>query len=264
MTRLLSLFVRDNPYVAITILLVTLAGVGLFYFGEVASAWSPPMSAAIRSLATVIVTIILVQLVTRIYLWKYLETQMLRRMGLPAELGTFGVEKICWYEEIPWKELFDGANDVEIVALTGHSIFLTDRSAFVRSFLRKKSSRLTLLLQDLSDPDLDPGYDKTKSDRVERISKVLEAVQELAGQSAAAKRVTIELCSAIYKYSIFRFDSTVIYTPHPVSQARYAPERLPAIWMTLEGGLAKSLIDCDVKEMRKHARSVPIEEKITS
>jgi hypothetical protein len=227
----------DGVGALVLALVVIILGILLYRAAEpVGSLLGPIWEGAVKEAAKVLMAVVLIQLLTRAWLWKTATDAFYGKLKLKEAISNTGICDFWWFDEIPWKELFEQSSNVCVVAITANVLFETNVGV-VKEFLKRSNTSLRVALANPMDQSLMNSYDEEfkqpKGHRKSRIELSLKEISRIARDANANERVSIRCTSRLPKYSCYRFDDKYIFVPY-LTKIERAPERIPALCFTKE------------------------------
>ncbi|MCI0490796.1 MAG: hypothetical protein L0229_29740 [Blastocatellia bacterium] len=218
----------------VLVLLALLLGVGLYWIAEAdfLKSLSLTLSNSIKEFAKVLIAVIVIQILTRAWLWKNAIDAFYGRLKIKETISNTAIRDFWWFNEIPWKELFDSSNDVRVVAISANALFTETHVGAVKDFLRRPNTSLKVVLADPTNQALMDSYDEEFSQprgrRKDRIESSMRELLKIAQESGAVDRISIRFTSRLPRYSCYRFDDRYLFVPY-LTRAERSPERIPVI-----------------------------------
>jgi hypothetical protein len=184
-----------------------------------------------RETAKLLLTVGALNFLLRTKIWKDAIDSISERLKLKDATLLSGLTE-CWkFDEVPWKQLFDDADTVTIVAISARPL-LVQQLALLRDFLSREGTCLQLVLSDFREQALMSRFDAEFNEAPgTRAKKLKEALTELfkALKDHDGANVEIFLSTSRVPYSAYRFDGRVLFVPYvaePVRDSRRVPALL--------------------------------------
>jgi len=218
----------------VLVLLTLLLGVFLHWVADPVSGWlgRSTLANSIKEVAKVLMAVVVVQTLTRAWLWKSATDAFYGRLKIKETISNTAIRDFWWFNEIPWKELFDNSNNVWVVAISANALFTETNVGAIKDFLRRPNTSLKVVLADPANQSLMDLYDEEFGQppgrRKDRIESSAREILRIAQETETLDRVSIRCTSRLPKYSCYRFDDRYLFVPY-LTKAERSPERIPAI-----------------------------------
>jgi hypothetical protein len=218
----------------VLVLLTLLLGVILHLIANPLSNWlgSPALANSIKEIAKVIMAVVVVQTLTRAWLWKNATDAFYGKLKIKETISNTAIRDFWWFNDIPWKELFDSSNNVWVVAISANALFTETNVGAIKGFLGRPNTSLKVVLADPTDQTLMDSYDdefgQPRGRRKDRIESSAREILKIAREAGAVDRVSIHCTSRLPKYSCYRFDDRYLFVPY-LTKVERSPERIPVI-----------------------------------
>ena len=190
----------------------------------------PDVTNALREFSRILFTVVILQIVTRSWLWKNAIDTFYERLKIKDAITNTGLLDFWWFPDVPWQDLFKSSQEVEVVAIASGNLFTGKDVGLVKEFLARANTRMQVVLADPRNEEMMRSYDDQfnhpsgdRRRKVEASARELRSMSEAAG---AADRVSLRFSSRLPKYSFYRFGEKYLFVPY-LTVTQRSPERIP-------------------------------------
>ncbi|WP_437783413.1 hypothetical protein [Sorangium sp. So ce1097] len=217
---------------------------------------------AAKSMAGVIVSVGLLQLILRSVIWRDAIDVALKRVELKQHIIQAGLDGVLPSDQVPYDEYFNNAKSVTVVNIAARHFFVATKASATRAFL-KRGGKLLLIMTDPEADNLLLHYDECFGEPPgTRKTKCQETIRAIADFVENHKEVTenlkIRFTRRRLTYALQQFDdirTVALYRSEP--QNRDAGS-IPVL-VYRDGNIARSFSDPDLKFLTdKDSRSIEL------
>lgn len=184
----------------------------------------------IRAFSNTLIAVVLIQIVTRSWLWKNAIDTFYDRLKVKETVNKTGLQDFWWFNDVPWKDLFQNSQEVQVVAISANTLFTDVNLAVVKEFLRRPNTKLDAVLADPTNADLmkyyDDKFNHAAGHRKQRVEDSAQELRATAKEVDATERVCIRFTSRLPQYSSYRFGDKYLFVPYLTITQR-SPGRIP-------------------------------------
>jgi hypothetical protein len=208
------------------------------------------LSEALSAIGTTVVSVGLVALVVRSWIWNEAIERTLSRVTIAESVKSSGLARIEFFPDVDWKSLFESSTDISIAAVSARSFLSGVTSTHVKAAIARTNVSVRVILSDPFSETLMDQYDlrfgEAKGSRAEKSKRALrEFIELIKDVPEVDSRVTFCFLSSPFGYSYYRFDELRIIAPYLNEQNQRDSAKIPLFFFR-DGSVSTRTIDPDI------------------
>ena len=184
-------------------------------------------------------------------------TEVAKPDELARKLQSIGLQEFHWFDEVPWKEYFANAKEVEGFALSARFL-LEAQIDSLRAFLRRDGVKFVLLVYDPADEEglqrFDNHFNEPLGQRLTKIQSVLRGVEALRREKETRATIEVRFVRGPlwFRYTYYKFDNIMLYVPYRLTRFR-GPNHIP-VFVFGPGDLCTKYLLPDRRDLLVHSK----------
>jgi hypothetical protein len=243
----------DGLGALLLIVIVALIGTLLYLAASWLKPWCPGLEHPLQEIAKLLVVVVVSNIITRIWLWKAAIDSFYQKLSVRDAVLISGLSNFWWYDQVPWGELFKGASEINVVAISARPLFQGPGIGELRSFLSRSDTVFRVVLANPDCSELMGFYAKrfneTPQAREQKIRESVCELRKIASDAQAIGKVQIRHADEMPSYSCYRFDDTYLFVPYLTKSGR-SPERIPVLCFN-NGSFVERFLGYDLEFLLK-------------